>query len=93
MQANLIGVDQDDAGLVEQWRSRLTDQGVWANAPVPLDPYPSSPDYRAIWGEPDDAAWERAHEHYLRTFSHFSDIQDERPVPLSVLEASCCTGR
>jgi anaerobic magnesium-protoporphyrin IX monomethyl ester cyclase len=93
VQANLIGVDQDDAGLVEQWRTRLTGRGVWANAPVPLYPYPSSPDYRAIWGEPDDAAWERAHEHYLRTFSHFSDIQDERPVRLSVLEASCCTGR
>jgi B12-binding domain/radical SAM domain protein of rhizo-twelve system len=90
VQANLIGVDQDDPGLVGQWRSRLIGDGVWANAPVPLYPYPSSPGYRAMWGAPDDAAWERAHEHYLRTFSSFSDIQDERPVPLPVLEASCC---
>ena len=92
VQANLIGVDQDDPSLVEQWRGRLMAEGVWANAPVPLYPYPSSPDYRAIWGEPDDVAWERAHEHYLRTFSSFSDIQDKRPAPLPVLEASCCAG-
>jgi anaerobic magnesium-protoporphyrin IX monomethyl ester cyclase len=90
VQANLIGVDQDNPSLVEQWRNRLMAEGVWANAPVPLYPYPSSPDYRALWGEPDDAAWERAHEYYLRTFSRFSDIQNERPLPLPVLEASCC---
>jgi B12-binding domain/radical SAM domain protein of rhizo-twelve system len=90
VQANLIGVDDDDAALVEQWRSRLTSEGVWANAPVPLYPYPSSPGYHVLWGEPDDAAWERAHDHYLRTFNRFSDIQDEQPVPLPVLEASCC---
>jgi anaerobic magnesium-protoporphyrin IX monomethyl ester cyclase len=90
VQANLIGMDQDDPALVEFWRNRLIKAGVWANAPVPLYPYPSSPSYRAMWGEPDDAAWERAHEHYLQTFSAFSDIQDERPVPLTILEASCC---
>jgi anaerobic magnesium-protoporphyrin IX monomethyl ester cyclase len=90
VQANLIGMDQDEPALVEFWRNRLINEGVWANAPVPLYPYPSSPSYRAMWGEPDDAAWERAHEHYLQTFSAFSDIQDERPVPLTILEASCC---
>ena len=89
VQANLIGIDQDDPALVDFWRNRLMKAGVWANAPVPLYPYPSSPSYRAMWGEPDDAAWERAHAHYLRTFSAFSDIQDEQPVPLSALEASC----
>ena len=83
VQANLIGVDQDDPALVEYWRDRLIAKGVWANAPVPLYPYPSSPSYRAMWGEPDDVAWERAHAHYLHTFAAFSDIQDERPVPLA----------
>jgi B12-binding domain/radical SAM domain protein of rhizo-twelve system len=92
VQANLIGVDQDEAALVDHWRDRLIEKGVWANAPVPLYPYPSSPSYRALWGDPDDAAWERAHEHYLRTFTAFSDIQDERPVPLALLETSCCGG-
>jgi anaerobic magnesium-protoporphyrin IX monomethyl ester cyclase len=92
VQANLIGVDQDEATLVDYWRNRLIAKGVWANAPVPLYPYPSSPSYRAIWGDPDDAAWERAHEHYLRTFAAFSDIQDDRPVPLALLETSCCGG-
>jgi B12-binding domain/radical SAM domain protein of rhizo-twelve system len=92
VQANLIGVDHDDQDLVKHWRTRLIGEGVWANAPVPLYPYPSSPGYRAKWGAPDDAAWERAHAEYLRAFSTFSDIQDERPVPLTVLEASCCAG-
>lgn len=92
VQANLIGMAEDEAELVRAWRERLIAAGVWANEPVPLYPYPSSPAYRALWGEPDDQAWERAHAHYLATFAAFSDIQDERPVPLTALEASsCCT--
>ena len=90
VQANLIGMEQDERALVEHWRSRLAEGGVWANEPVPLYPYPSSPSYRALWGEPDDLAWERAHDHYLRAFSSFSDIQNERPAPLAGLEPGCC---
>jgi len=90
VQANLIGVVQDEPALVEYWRNHLIANGVWANEPVPLYPYPSSPSYRQIWGEPDDQAWERAHEHYLASFKTFSDIQDQQPLPLSKLEASCC---
>ncbi|HEY8564626.1 MAG TPA: TIGR04295 family B12-binding domain-containing radical SAM protein [Beijerinckiaceae bacterium] len=90
VQANLIKTADDDPELVAEWRERLRSNGVWANDPVPLYPYPSSPDYRRLWGEPDDRAWERAHEHYLGLFDHFSEIQDERPMPLSELEASCC---
>lgn len=89
VQANLIGTVHDEPALVEYWRNRLIDNGVWANQPVPLYPYPSSPDYRIRWGEPDDRAWERAHEYYLNEFDSFSDIQDERPVSLEELEASC----
>ena len=74
---------EDEQALVDHWRNYLIDNGVWANEPVPLYPYPSSPDYRRLWGEPDDDAWERAHEHYLAAFSRFSDIQEERPLPLS----------
>jgi len=90
VQANLIGVDHDEAALVDHWRGRLIAEGVWANAPVPLYPYPSSPSYRTLWGEPDDAAWERAHAHYLQTFRAFSDIQNAHPAPLEALETSCC---
>jgi B12-binding domain/radical SAM domain protein of rhizo-twelve system len=86
VQANLIAMEEDDADLVAAWRKRLLDAGVWANEPVPLYPYPSSPGYRSRWGDPDDAAWERAHAHYLGHFSRFSDIQDERPKPLAELE-------
>jgi anaerobic magnesium-protoporphyrin IX monomethyl ester cyclase len=90
VQANLIGVVQDDPALVEHWREHLIARGVWANEPVPLYPYPSSPHYRELWGAPDDEAWERAHAHYLRSFRAFSDIQDERPLPLPELERACC---
>lgn len=90
VQANLIGVVEDDPALVDCWRKHLIDNGVWANEPVPLYPYPSSPSYRELWGEPDDLAWERAHEHYLASFRTFSDIQEKRPRPLAELEATCC---
>ena len=90
VQANLIGVVQDDQALIDYWRKHLIDNGVWANEPVPLYPYPSSPSYRTLWGEPDDKAWERAHEHYLHSFSAFSDIQEKQPRPLAELEDACC---
>lgn len=90
VQANLIKTSGDDATMIAEWREGLRRQGVWANDPVPLYPYPSSPDYHRLWGAPDAHAWERAHEHYLSQFSRFSDIQDDRPLPLPTLEARCC---
>ena len=89
VQANLIKSPGDDPGLVSAWRERLSAQNVWANDPVPLYPYPSSPDYRRLWGMPDDQAWERAHAYYLAQFASFSDIQEDRPLPLPELEATC----
>lgn len=86
VQANLIEARVDDADDIEKWRQHLQAHGVWANKPVPLFPYPGSPDYTKLWGPPDDAAWERAMEHYLAGFDEFSDIQEERPLPLSRLE-------
>ena len=92
VQANLLETAGDDAGQVEAWRARLRRENVWANDPVPLYPYPSSPDYRRLFGAPDDAAWERAHAHYLGQFEAFSDIQDGRPLPLPELERACRAG-
>ena len=89
VQANLIASPGDDAAEIARWRERLHAQGVWANDPVPLYPYPSSPDYRRLWGAPDEHAWERAHEHYLGQFARFSDIQADAPLPLPALEADC----
>ena len=89
VQANLIATVSDDPAMVASWRERLRSNGVWANDPVPLYPYPSSPDYRRLWGEPDAQAWERAHQHYLGQFDAFSDIQEQRPLPLRELEAAC----
>jgi hypothetical protein len=88
VQANLIEMPQDEDEIVQHWRRRMQDGGVWANDPVPMFPYPGSPDYTRLWGEPDDMAWERAHEHYLRQFRAFSDVQEQQPRPLPELEVA-----
>ena len=90
VQANLIDTAATDPADVDAWRTRLQAAGVWANDPVPLYPYPSSPDYHRLWGPPDDDAWERAHDHYLAQFSRFSDIQEHAPASLPALETACC---
>jgi hypothetical protein len=87
VQANLIETPLDDPSTVGQWRKEMRSYGIWANDPVPLFPYPGSPDYRKLWGPPDEEAWERAHAHYLAQFRDFSEIQDERPLPIAELEA------
>ncbi|MCB1882834.1 MAG: TIGR04295 family B12-binding domain-containing radical SAM protein [Geminicoccaceae bacterium] len=87
VQANLLEMPHDDPDLIASWRERLRGAGVWANDPVPLFPYPGSPDYRRLWGLPDDRAWERAVDYYLGTFDAFSDLQEARPLPLDQLEA------
>lgn len=86
VQANLIEMKQDEPDEVERWRQYLIERGVWANRPVPLFPYPGSPDYTRLWGAPDDSAWERAHEYYLSGYAAFSDIQEDHPAPLVQLE-------
>jgi anaerobic magnesium-protoporphyrin IX monomethyl ester cyclase len=91
VQANLIEMPQDEDEVVQRWRTQMRDAGVWANDPVPLFPYPGSPDYRKLWGLPDDQAWERAHDHYLQQFARFSDVQEEQPRPLSELEMGPAT--
>ena len=86
VQANLLDSQDDNPDDVEAWRAHLHEHGVWANKPVPLFPYPGSPDYTRRWGAPDDRAWERAHDFYLGNFDEFSDIQEQRPAPLVQLE-------
>uniref|UniRef100_Q022V5 Radical SAM domain protein n=1 Tax=Solibacter usitatus (strain Ellin6076) TaxID=234267 RepID=Q022V5_SOLUE len=86
VQANLLDSRDDDPADVQKWRQHLQANGVWANEPVPLFPYPGSPDYTRRWGAPDDLAWERAHRSYLEAFDTFSDIQEQRPEPLVQLE-------
>jgi len=86
VQGNLIEMTEDDEQAVETFRSRLREEGVWANKPVPLFPYPGSPDYTRLWGQPDERAWERAHDYYLGAFGHFSDVQEERPLRLDEME-------
>lgn len=89
VQANLIATDCDNAEEIERWRNTLRQHGVWGNKPVPMFPYPGSPLYSRLWGPPDEFAWERAHEHYLKIFTDFSDIQEQHPLSLRELERGC----
>ena len=86
VQANLLDMKVDDPQAIETWRRHLQRYGVWANAPVPLFPYPGSPEYTMQWGLPDEQAWERAHAYYLAQYAEFSDIQEAQPLPLHQLE-------
>jgi anaerobic magnesium-protoporphyrin IX monomethyl ester cyclase len=86
VQANLIALEGDNEDEIEDWRRGLISHGVWANKPVPLFPYPGSPDYIKRWGQPDEDAWERAHRYYLAGNRDFSDVQDQQPAPLVQLE-------
>ncbi|WP_207458449.1 TIGR04295 family B12-binding domain-containing radical SAM protein [Azospirillum sp. SYSU D00513] len=86
VQANLILSKEDDPAEIAAWRDHMRAHGVWANDPVPLFPYPGSPDYRMRWGLPDDDAWERAVDFYRTSYGRFSDFQEQAPMPLNELE-------
>ena len=91
VQANLIKTPYDNPDEVRAFQDHLKANGVWVSEPVPMFPFPGSPEYVTTFGaQPDDRAWERAHEFYLNLFADkgFSDIQDQQPVPLTELEAA-----
>jgi hypothetical protein len=92
VQANLIKTTEDDPDLVSSWQRTLKSRGVWVSEPVPMFPFPGSPQYVQTFGAPpDDEAWERAHRFYLSLFAQqgFSDIQEQKPLPLEELECAC----
>jgi anaerobic magnesium-protoporphyrin IX monomethyl ester cyclase len=89
VQANLILTDKDDRKQIQSWQEHLRSRGVWVSEPVPMFPFPGSPLYQQTFGAlPDDEAWERAHDFYTNTFAQkgYSDIQEQKPVPLKELE-------
>ena len=90
VQANLIKVPEDDPALVAAWQANLKAHGVWVSEPVPMFPFPGSPEYVTTFGaQPDEQAWERAHSHYLQQFADrgWSDIQAAQPLTLAELES------
>jgi anaerobic magnesium-protoporphyrin IX monomethyl ester cyclase len=93
VQANLIRTPKDDPAGIAAWQRRLKAAGVWVSEPVPMFPFPGSPEYvetfRAL---PDEIAWERAHDFYLHLFTDrgYSDIQEQHPLPLAELEREAC---
>jgi len=75
--------------MIAAWQAQLKAKGVWVSEPVPMFPFPGSPEYLRTFGaEPDEEAWERAHSFYLRRFAGkgYSDIQDQHPQSLLELE-------
>ena len=89
VQANLILTDKDDRRQISEWQEHLRSRGVWVSDPVPMFPFPGSPLYAQTFGAlPDDHAWERAHQYYTSTFAGkgYSDIQEQKPVPIEELE-------
>lgn len=91
VQANLILTDNDDRGEIRLWQEHMKGRGVWVSEPVPMFPFPGSPGYIELFKAlPDDEAWERAHRYYTSSFSDkgFSDIQEQRPLPLEELESA-----
>ena len=90
VQANLIKVVEDDPDQIAVWQANLKADGVWVSEPVPMFPFPGSPEYVTTFGtQPDEWAWERAHRHYLELFTAkgWSDIQEQAPRSLGELEA------
>ena len=89
VQANLIKTVKDDPELVAAWQQRLKANGVWVSEPVPMFPFPGSPLYvETFAAQPDELAWERAHDFYLQNFTGkgYSDIQEQHPKTLAELE-------
>jgi B12-binding domain/radical SAM domain protein of rhizo-twelve system len=92
VQANLIKTAKDDPAMVASWQRRLKENGVWVSEPVPMFPFPGSPQYVETFGaQPDEDAWERAHSFYLDLFADrgYSDIQEQNPQSLRELECAC----
>jgi len=89
VQANLILTEKDDRKQIREWQEHLRARGVWVSEPVPMFPFPGSPLYAQTFGAPpDDGAWERAHHYYTAMFANkgYSDIQEQKPVPIEDLE-------
>ncbi|RRA49387.1 TIGR04295 family B12-binding domain-containing radical SAM protein [Acidipila sp. EB88] len=92
VQANLIKTEHDNPVAVREFQEQLKAHGVWVSEPVPMFPFPGSPQYVETFGaQPDEQAWERAHAFYLGMFEDkgFSDIQEQQPVSMQELEATC----
>jgi len=90
VQGNLILTEHDQRSEIRAWQEHLKAHGVWVSEPVPMFPFPGTPDYLKMWGLPDDRAWERAHQYYLSTFRDkgYSDIQESQPASLEELECT-----
>jgi anaerobic magnesium-protoporphyrin IX monomethyl ester cyclase len=89
VQANLIKTAEDDPLLVASWQATLKRSSIWVSEPVPMFPFPGSPEYVTTFhAQPDEEAWERAHSFYLRLFADkgYSDIQEQEPLSLQELE-------
>ena len=90
VQANLILTEHDRREDIRDWQEHLKAHGVWVSEPVPMFPFPGTPNYQQMFGQPDDYAWERAHHYYTSIFSDkgYSDIQESQPLSIEDLECT-----
>jgi B12-binding domain/radical SAM domain protein of rhizo-twelve system len=90
VQANLILTERDDKNDIRRWQEKLKAHGVWVSEPVPMFPFPGTPLYMQMFGQPDDQAWERAHHYYTKAFggAGYSDIQEQQPAAIEDLECT-----
>lgn len=90
VQGNLILTPHDQRDEIRGWQEHLKKHDVWISDPVPMFPFPGTPDYMRMWGPPDDYAWERAHNYYTHTFNEkgYSDIQEAQPASIEELECT-----
>jgi anaerobic magnesium-protoporphyrin IX monomethyl ester cyclase len=90
VQANLILTERDNKDDIRRWQEHLKANGVWVSEPVPMFPFPGTPLYAQMFGQPDDQAWERAHHYYTSTFggAGYSDIQEQQPAAIEDLECT-----
>jgi anaerobic magnesium-protoporphyrin IX monomethyl ester cyclase len=90
VQANLILTDHDHRKDIKAWQDHLKENDVWVSDPVPMFPFPGTPEFIRLFGIPGDDAWERALHYYVSTFQDekYSDIQDPQPAALEDLECT-----
>ena len=77
VQVNLSVSKTNDPQSEQEWRHFLLSNGIRINQPAPLFPYPGSPAYTRLWGVPDDYAWLRAQNYYLKLLDQVTDIPDQ----------------
>ena len=86
VQANLIGMEQDEPALVAYWRDRLMRMASGRTSRCRSIPIRARPAIARCGAGRTISPGNARMTHYLRSLPAFSDIQDQRPARLVELE-------